>query len=486
MTELQTGDQTQKKPLPRKLILGIAIPLGVLLILGITLRIVLGALVNEQLVVDQIESALNARADVKKLNVSLFSAVSGISLEGLALGVRDDAANKALPLSERKPMKPLISLDKVELKLKFLPLLSKKLELVRFVIVSPKLTLVLSENGSNNLAPLFKTPAIVNGQPNPALTAKPEEGEEESEPTDNKPFSAKSLPISATLKEIGIDNGDVTIVMQKTAQTIRIEGLDVFINNIQIDPADLVNKNSANVEIDGVVRVISKKGGESAKILLYSNGVVVPFDKKTGEVNTMVEYQATLKQTSYVDGFAVFDQLAGSMPALNEVGLKWDKLKQKAELIRDVVVHVGYGRGRLTFLSDTKFPTKNYDLALTKGSYLITTNNQHVFNGMLLASKEESNNLLKGVDATIEKKAKGQDKAKIRSILLGDLLQGDQVALKFQSTGNISDPKVSLTSEVPGFGDIVGDLMKEGLKKGLKDKLKLPGGKEGDILNKLF
>lgn len=463
-------------------IIGGGVVAALLLVIVVGGFLALKVLVNEEFLVTQIESNLNVRAEIKKLNISLFSAMSSVEVEGVSLGARDNDANQATPLAQRKPMQnAVLSVKSVDLKLSLLPLLARRFELKRFLLSEPSVSMVIYENGTNSLTPLFKKPLIVAGKPNPALTEKAEPAEEASEEKD-KPFTAKDLPISATLKEIGMRGGNVTLLLQKTGQTIKVTGLSLMLDSIDIDPADLVKHNSIRISMDANAQILSSKKTDAAGLFLRSGGTVQPFDPKTGEVTTGVDYLVTVKKDSYISGMAAFDQLAGELPVLNKVGFSWKKLADKALLLRDVDVKVRYSKGLVTFLEDAAFPTANYDLVLKKGSTMNTANGTHNFNAAVRASEAESSEILARFDRGIEKKLKGAmtvDQARGR--ILGALLQQGKVELPFASLGSFENPDVKLLAELPSITEILTGGATDALRNKLNERI--PGG--GDLLKKL-
>lgn len=454
---------------------------ALLLIVVVGGFLALKVVVNEEFLVNQIESNLNVRAEIKKLNISLFSAMSSVEVEGLSLGARDNDANQGTPLAQRKPLQnPVLSVKTVDLKLSLLPLLARRFELKRFLLSEPSVSMVLYENGTNSLTPLFKKPLLVGGKPNPALTEKPEEPVEEEK--DDKPFTAKDLPISASLKEIGLRGGNVTLLLQKTGQTIRLSGLSLMLDSIDVDPADLAKHNSIRISMDALVNIISSKKTDAAGLILRSGGTVQPFDPKTGAVTTGVEYLVTVKKDSYISGMAAFDQLAGELPVLNKVGFSWKKLADKALLLRDVDVKVRYSQGLVTFLEDAAFPTANYDLVLKKGSTMNTANGTHNFNASVRASEAESNDILARFDRGIEKKLKGaMTVEQARTRVLGVLLDQGKVQLPFSSLGSFENPNVKLLAELPSLTEVLTGGATDALRNKLNERI--PGG--GDLLKKL-
>ena len=85
----------------KKILISISIFLGLILTVLIAGLLSISSIVTPDFIVSQIESSLNTRADLKKVNISLFSAMSSIELEGLSLHERDQFADNANLLAER-------------------------------------------------------------------------------------------------------------------------------------------------------------------------------------------------------------------------------------------------------------------------------------------------------------------------------------------------------------------------------------------------
>ena len=469
----------------KKLLIAIISLPAALVLLLIVGMLAIKSVVTKELLVDQMESAMNLRADVKELNISLFSVVSSIELRGVRLAPRDRFADAATPLKDRPQLKSaLISAEAFDLKFSLGPLLQKRFELKRLVLNRPEVNLVLFENGGNNLSGLFTTPRTVAGKRNPALDNKAEtkpaskparRPAPKSGPGEKaQPFTARDLPVATKLDEIGMKNATVNIRVRKTGQLIRISGLTTKVDDIDINPEDLVGHNKADVRFDMNVSIIGRDGQESAALGLRSGGRVTPFEPKTGRVNPFLTYALTVRRGSFVDGMPLLKQLGGAFPLLEKAGLKMEGVGKKAELQADTAVRVSYGGGRVTFLDDIALKTMHYDLSLNQKSWIQTTNNEHLFRGSLLASKEESARAVQSVDARLEKalaKAQGVDKAEVRRQLLGGVLKGDQIALPFTSSGNIQSPTVRLGVGLPSIADLLkgqaGNLVKGRLNDAL-------------------
>jgi len=454
-----------------------------------------GKVLTPEFLVTHIESAINARAHIEKVNINLVSVLSSIEIEGIQLARRDSIADNATPLADRKDkISPLLALGKADVKISFLSLLQGKFQLNRLILDSPTLNLILFEDGSNNLQSLFKAPTLVKGQPNPSLTPealaerKKEEEEKKAAKADeppSEPFTAKDLPVAIRIGEVGVKNANLQITMQKTGQVLLLQPLDFSLEDIDIDGKDLANHNSVSVDFDMSLLVIGKNKEESAKFLLESEGSVAPFVVSSGLVNPVVNYRITMLKGSFLSGFAAFDAIAGELPLLKQAGLKMDKIAERADLTKDVTFNVRYGNGRITFLDDPTFPTKNYDLQIQKESWIQATNNQHEMNMGILYDKAESQKSIAGVDAQIQTATKGNgNPSEIRGKILGNLIKEDRIQIPFRSSGDLRNPRVDLGVEVGSLSSIMGDAVKGAVKGKIGEELKkLPGS---DALKKLF
>lgn len=155
----------------KKIGYGIGAFFGAILLIIIIAFVLAGSIITPSFLVKQIESSLNVRAHVEKVNINLFNVLSGIEIEGIVLAPRDEVANKGTPLDERKSKpKGTIQLGKVDVKISFLALLTKTVKVNKMVLKQPEISLTMNEDGGNNLTSLFKTPKIVDGEKNPALS----------------------------------------------------------------------------------------------------------------------------------------------------------------------------------------------------------------------------------------------------------------------------------------------------------------------------
>lgn len=473
----------------KKVLIGISV-FFLLLVAILTIGVLsISSILTTDFIVRQMETSLNTRADLKKVNINLFSILSSVELENLSLHNRDSFADNATLLTERPaPSNPILSVKKVDLKLNFLALLKRNFELKNFVLIEPGGLLVLKED-RNNLSHLFQKPKIVEGKPNPDLGEVKEEKAQE----DNveKPFTIKSLPISANIGKVGIENGKIDIFIQKTLQKILLKNVNLLLTNIDINPENLEKHNSIQLTANLNLSVLNSGGQETALFKIISNGSIFPFVPKTGLVNPSINYHLTLKQGSYLSGLSLLDALSGSLPILANAGIVIEGLSKKADLAKDIEFDINYTSGKVTFLEPITFPTPNYDLTLEKGSWIHVETNEHGFIGGILVSKVESDKAISQIDTAIKKRLKLENPTETRNKILGKLVKEDRIYIPFTSSGNIKSPNVQIQIEIPSILDLAKDVLGDKLKDEIKKKLPtgVPTGVEDAInkgLKKLF
>ncbi|MCP4680866.1 MAG: hypothetical protein GY864_00865 [Desulfobacterales bacterium] len=459
----------------KKMLIIILIPVFLLVISGIGVWVYLTFFFDENFVVQNIESNINARVELKKVKVGLFSLAPSFFCEGVSFAKRDGFADEGTRLNERPALKsPLISVKKMEFKANLLPLFKKQLVVQKFVANHADINMTINEDGENNLSPLFGPPPIVNGRPNPAFETK----QKKSPETDNagstgsgRKFSSHDIPLSARINNIGLEQANINILVQHTRQRLQASGVDLMISSIDIDPNDLIKHNKANVLFDADFIVAGKDNREQAKLMIGSSGDIKPFDPRTGFINPRIVYMLRLKKGSFISSLIALDVINKTLPALSQIGLNMEKVTKRAELIKDSETGIVYREGRVSFIHDLSFTTLHYDMHIRKNSWINVINNRHEFKGNLVLSEEDSRKALEEVDGFIEKQAVSlakrnieMDVKKVRDQLLAGIVKDGRIDLGFSSRGNVKRPTVRL-SILPSSLDSV-------LKKAVKDTFK--------------
>jgi len=143
------------------------------------------------------------------LNLSLFP-WAGVSFSNLRLGNPAGFAEK-----------DFVTVKSFEVRVKLWPLLSKDIQIKRFVINEPQIVLVKNKNGSENWA-----------QPKPAAK---EPSEESTTPTEKTP-GGLSIPISAlTAENVSINNGKALWIDHSTDTKKEVTEIGLTLTDVSLD-----------------------------------------------------------------------------------------------------------------------------------------------------------------------------------------------------------------------------------------------------------
>ena len=454
------------------LVVSVSLIFALILILALTTYFFLKN-IDKGFLVNQLESNLNLRAEIGEFRLKLFSFPSEIELLNLSLTKRDSVADSGIELSKRdKIQSPLIYAEKVYFNFSFKSILQRKFSISEISFINPSIQLVLFENGGNNLVSLFQKPSVVKSAPNPALT----ETEKQEIKKENSPFKADKLPIALYLNLAKIENAKIKIFLQKQNETLLVENGNFSINDLKINPSELDKENNLNLIFNVNLKILNSANIEQGILKCKSDGDLKLFDSKSKLLNPAFMYNLTFISGSYLTGLPFLDALSGKIPALQKVGIELPFLSEKIQLKEDINAKISYSSGTVKFLNKFTLPTAKFDLLLNEGSVYRLLNQSHEFSGIVKASKEDSDKAMNKVDAFLSKNNKLSDFANMRNKILSPIMEGDRIALKFSSKGNIKNPEVQLLAEIPSLTDFLKDtILEKGKDKVLEEiKKKLP------------
>ncbi|NMB66432.1 MAG: AsmA family protein [Spirochaetes bacterium] len=435
----------------KKILKWVAIVIGSIFALIIIASIVLMLVVTKDMIAQQMEKALNRHVTIEKIDVSIFSVVSGIEVKGVAIS--NFKTPKQLEALKDKPVDKgdlFVGLDSFTFKLKFLPLLQGKFELRELLLTGPTINITRYQSGAFNFSDLMK----------PSKEEKKVEEVKKEEPS--KPLTADTLPISITIGKVGIEKGTITFVDQSLQQTFQLYNLNALVYDIEIDPKDLAKKNQVKLKLDIGIKTIGKTSGgsvESFDIGLASRGTVKPFDLKTRILNPEIALKAG-SPYGRMTGLQIFDAIKSNETLANYAG-KFDFLSKDVKW-KNGYVDIWYKGGLLkitngkistddyagNFKADVNFNTKavNADIDMT----LNEKHNKSIYNGI----EKNASKLIKGDVAKYVKPDKVAEKA------FGYLTNKEgKVFLQFLVTGTMDNPKTRLVApKLPSLMDVIKDI----------------------------
>lgn len=470
----------------KKLLIPIGAVIAVMIVLVIVAGIVVYMKVDKTFIAAQMAKALNRQVTIEKIDVSIFSVLSGIEIKNVAIS--NFKTSEQLVNLQDKPVAAgdvFASMEALRFKVKILPLLKRQVELKELVLYRPVINLSKNKEGVMNIDDLIKS-------------KKPEDKEKKDKES-ARPLSADDIPVAIAVGEVGVKNGTINYHDGEYDQKIQIYALTLLAHDINIDPKDLEKKDEVRLRLGmGIKTVGAMKTGsvQNFDITLGATGRVIPFDVKT----RLLDPEAILHiavPDGEVTGLQLFNAVA-SVPLLGDYlgqhiaflkeKQQWKGASQNGLDLRYKAAQAEITNGRLDLkdaglLFDGRMNIKTKAVDMNLGMVMKKEINEAVKAG--LAKKIES--AIKSPEVK-----KYADSAKLAEIAMKPLLNKDgQIDLKAKVGGTTKKPDVKLTHpQLGSLGEFVkdnaGSLAVEAGKGAAKKLLKEDQQKVLDDVEGLF
>ena len=369
----------------KKLIKYTSIGFGAFILIVIALGIAIKIYVTQDRVIQLIEENINARVEIKDISAPLWASLSGITMEGLKVGYRDKQIKKTP--SERKPMgKPVIGFESFNFKVAVLKLITsggKNFQLKTLLFNKPEAHIILYSKGGTNLDTLLASPPdkknSKESKKNKSKAKKKKKTSKKKTPVhgsvnDSKPFSIKSVDTVIEVGRVGIENGNFTVNIQKIKNTLKLQNVNAYVDNILIDPNDLKNKNRVDLtfsfkalldENKARTRKSKNQAVRSFVINFEANGRVKPFNIKTGYVTQQATIEAGLLSGTKFTGLAILKKTKDKAKLLKKAGVNLNFLKDEVHLKKDALMTLFYNSGKVTLKSSPRLDTDDFFIRLS-------------------------------------------------------------------------------------------------------------------------
>ncbi len=244
----------------------VALIVLVFLIAGVILYFI----VDKSFLETQIARALHRQVSIEKIDLNLFSVISGIDVHGIAIS--NFKTPSELTELQGKPVDPsdlFAGIETISFKVQLLPLLKKQVVLKELLLNRPVIYLSKNKEGILNIDDLIRSPE----KPEDTQTKEP-----------SKPLSADTLPVSLSAGKIGLKDATLHYYDGKLDQSFQVYQLTALVYDIAVDPADLANKDDMKLKLSmGVKSVGPLKTGsvESFDVTINATGRIIPFDRQT-------------------------------------------------------------------------------------------------------------------------------------------------------------------------------------------------------------
>jgi len=296
----------------KKLLMVIGAIVAVIVVLFVVAGIIIYLTVDRDFIASRLASALNRHVTIEKIDVSVFSIVSGIEVNKLAISNFKTPGELAALKGKAVPPGDLFAgMEAFRFKMKFLPLLQRKIELKEIVLQSPVINLAKNKQGALNIDDLIKD------KKQPVAAEKNVEKKEATEPA--KPISADDIPVAVAVGEIGMKDGTINYYDAQYDQTFQVYKLTTLIYDSKVNPKALETNDELKVKFGmGVKTVGALKTGsvQSFDITLDAAGKVIPFDIKTRLLEPEIILHVGIPDGE-ISGLQIFNAVA-SVPLLGD------------------------------------------------------------------------------------------------------------------------------------------------------------------------
>ena len=433
----------------KKILIIIGSLIAAILILIIAAGIIIMLKVDKAFIESQMSKALNRQVYIEKIDVSIFSIVSGIEIKNVAIS--NFKTPPQLQVLAGKPVAAgdvFTGMEVLRFKVRFLPLLHKQINLKELVLYSPIINLTRSKQGVLNYDDLIKSK-----KQNPADKADLEKKKDVEVKKQTKPLTADDVPVAISVGEIGIKNGTLNYYDGELDQRFQIYKLTTLAYDINIDPKDLEKKDEIKLKVAmGLKTLGSMKTGsvQSFNVLINAMGKVIPFDVKTRLLEPEVIIHVGFPD-GQITGLQIFNAVA-NIPLLGDyLGeyISFLKGKQEWKNSKSSGVDLTYKAGKAQ-LSNGKLDLKEANL-LFDGA-VNTESNALDMNLNMVMNKEINENVKKGLAQKIEAGIKSPevkkyaDSNKLAYAAMQPLLnKNDMIDLKLKVGGTTKKTDVKLT-----------------------------------------
>lgn len=416
--------------------------------------------------VRKLEKRLNCRAAIRAVELSLFSQPARLIIHDLALADRDDFARKGTPLAERPALSnPLITAKQLSLTVSFPHLLVGKIHVQELFGSEVHATLIKPEEGDHSLDRLFDKPDDEESDE----TDGDAEDDETEDDEDEEGNTIDRLKVPATMRSARLENSSFVIELVKKKTRITWRDVNVSLTNVEISPADLANKNHADLTIAAKVGFDHlEEDLHYGEMILRGEAAVKPVDVQTREIKPEADFRLRVMKGSYVETSPLIDAMARKLEDLEKYGIRLGDIKLEGNLENETVVHGHYRDHYFTLTQDTVVDFRDYYVGLKEGSWYESEENFHEFHTSLTAGPAITGAVLESVDGYISRKAGFLPPDIFRRLIGEHFLEEGHFTLKLITKGDIGRPTVAFSEKLP---DIDVNAVKDSAKD-LLDELK--------------
>ncbi|MEM0968692.1 MAG: hypothetical protein AAGJ31_05030, partial [Verrucomicrobiota bacterium] len=345
------------------------------------------------------------------------------------------------------------------LELKTAPLLRRKLVVTNFSIERPTIEMTVFEDGSTTIDEMIK--------PSPAAQAKKQDAP--PKPTPKAPDSAGSqgegfvraseLPFDAIDGRLAIEDATITATIAESNTTVQIhEGILIF-SDVDVDPSNLEEHNAANVDLSAWIAVDSfEKDKRYLDLWLDGTGAVQPFSAESGELYPSFTAAVTVRKDSWIDALPVIDDMEELLIEMTDYGVDLEGVRLRGDFSEDTTASFNATRESVKMTSDFMVPIDENFLVLEEGSWVNSGKNDHNFGLTFIGSESLTRKVESEMGKYLAEQMDPSQAKMVQSAIISLLKQSEFLVLRFQSQGDLGDPKVAAITPIGELGNMDGNL----------------------------
>lgn len=433
------------------------IALLLIVVLCVVAQVAVSRIFSASYLEEFLQDNLNASAEVEKVKVNLFA--KQVTLEGLTLLPKDSSV-RATGIKVRE----------VRLGVKALPLLSRRLETTSFVISNPEIRTALDREGELSVAELFRSPKEEEIK---SLDSSDKNLANKSKGSKNGVLEAQENRWLAQLGETRLEGGRLEMLFEKEKLLLRVESLDLTVNDLQFDPEDLATLNQVEMSLSAKAQLHDSEGLVLVNLNLRGGVEGKLFDVETGDLDADVLAALSLEEGSYLNPQTrIVRRIWGYLDQVEKLGISLGELPQEIGFGRSRQIIAGYRDDRVTLAQPLSLSAGKWEVGLARDSWIATESGLHEIGVEFLVGKDLSQTVGGWLDA-LPKEA--------QILVQKRFIDEQQVLWRVNSSGELKDPQFDFLSQLPEASGLI-----EGLEDSLEEEMDRIKKKAGSFLNNLL
>ncbi len=445
----------------KKVLILLAICLFVALIGGVIFSRVMIGYFTPDLLVQQLESRLNCRAEVASVD-AYWLGKSRLVIKGVSLAERDDAVKSGTPFAERLPLgDPPIHVGMIELKLKPGSLLLRRLYVNELNFDGLAIDMTMLADGKTSINSIFKR--APGGDPGQDME-KPNSEKKAPPLKEKKVFTAGKIPLAVFADHAGFTNSSLSLTVEKTGAVIQLKEANFEFSGIDVNPRNLAAQNRADFDFSGKIAVGKGTSGARAfEAAIRGSGETKPFDPELAQWEPSWKSEVVLAKGSRLDTVPVMENLKKKLEAVNRPGIELSGIMASGELEEDAVTEISYKRGRYAFEKDFLLNFGDTMIEVHPDSWIDSADSQHEIKAAVTASESFTKEVKTKAQAYLNELTGGRAPEAVVSTLMMAITKENRLHLEVVSSGDLSKPKPDLATPIGNLRDLMkgsGDTIK--------------------------